>query len=178
MSTIDSKERTHTTDRATPRDGAQALGVMKSPTPAAQLAKFIGRYSPEIARAFEAARRKMRAHVPRGYELVYDNYNALGIGYGPGQKSSDVIVSIVAYPRWVTLFFLRGADLEDSQSLLQGTGKQVRRITLGSPDDLDESGIRELIAQALAPHSATLASCPRIRTVIKSAASKRRPRRP
>jgi hypothetical protein len=78
---------------------------MKSVSPPPQVAELIGKYTPEIARAFTASRRKIRAWVPRGYELVYDNYNALGIGYGPGQKASDVILSMVAYPRWVTLFF-------------------------------------------------------------------------
>lgn len=148
------------------------------PTPAAELAKFIGRYSPEIARDFKTARRKMRALVPNGYELVYDNYNALGIGYGPGQKASDVIVSIVAYPRWVTLFFLRGAGLDDPERLLQGKGTTVRSIRLQSPRDLDRPGVSRLIDQALTPYAAALACCPRTRTVIKAVAAKRRPRRP
>lgn len=144
----------------------------------AQLAEFIGRYSPEIARAFKVARRKMRALVPRGYELVYDNYNALGIGYGDGPKSSNVVVSIVAYPRWVTLFFLRGAGLSDPDSLLQGKGRQVRSIRLRAPEDLDEPKVVRLLHQALAPLQDSLAECPRLKTVVKSVASKRRPRRP
>ena len=96
----------------------KALGGMDTPSQAAQISQFIATYSPEIARTFKLARRKMRAFVPRGYELVFDNYNALGIGYGPGLKSSHVIMSIVAYPRWVTLVFMRGVTLDDPQSLL------------------------------------------------------------
>lgn len=147
-------------------------------TPALQVAEFIGRYTPEIARAFRASRRKMRALVPRGYELVYDNYNALGIGYGPGQKASDVILSIVAYPRWVTLFFLYGAKLNDPNSLLDGKGNRVRSIRLQSPDDLDQSDIKQLISQALTPHIEALGKCPRIETIVKSIAAKQRQRRP
>jgi hypothetical protein len=150
---------------------------MQPPTQV-QLSEFIGRYSPEIASAFKAARRKMRALVPRGYELVYDNYNALGIGYGGGQKSSDVVVSIVAYPRWVTLFFLRGASLKDPQSLLQGKGSRVRSIRLQAPDDLDDPRVIELIDTAFAPYAESLAACPKLKTVIKSVAANRRPRRP
>lgn len=48
-------------------------------TPASQVAELIAKYTPEIARFYSVSRRKMRAMVPRGYELVYDNYNALGI---------------------------------------------------------------------------------------------------
>jgi hypothetical protein len=147
-------------------------------TPASQVVKFIGKYSPDIAKAFTTGRRKMRALVPRGYELVYDNYNGLGIGYGPGQKASDPILSIVAYPQWITLFFLYGGELNDPRSLLEGAGKRVRSIRLQSPKDLDRSDIGQLISQALSPYADALAACPRIETIIKSSAKKQRPRRP
>lgn len=151
---------------------------MRSISPLPQVAELIGKYTPELARAFTASRRKMRALVPRGYELVYDNYNALGIGYGPGQRASDVILSIVAYPRWITLFFMYGANLIDPGSLLDGTGKRIRSIRLQSLDDLDRRDVKQLISQALAPHTEALAECPRIQTVVKSVAAKQRPRRP
>lgn len=151
---------------------------MKTRSTAAELSELIERYTPEIARDFKTDRRKMRAMVPRGYELVYDNYNALGVGYGYGQKSSSVIVSIVAYPRWINLFFMQGAKLKDPQSLLQGKGRQVRSIRLRSPADLDRSEVKALVAEALEPYSDVLAGCPRVQTVIKSVAAKRRARRP
>jgi hypothetical protein len=151
---------------------------MASVTPASQLTAFIGKYSPEIARALSASRRKVRALVPRGYELVYDNFNALGIGYGPGQKASDVVLSIVAYPRWVTLFFLNGRYLRDPSSLLSGTGSRVRSIRLQSPNDIDRSDIKGLIRQALAPHIEAMTGCPKIKTIVKSIAAKQRSRRP
>jgi hypothetical protein len=150
---------------------------MTTVTPASELAKLVANYSPEIARAFTVARRKMRAFVPRGYELVYENYNALAIGYGPGQKASHAILSIVAYPRWVTLFFLYGANLKDPKSILDGTGSRVRSIRLQSPNDLDGPDVQQLIAQALATHAEALAKCPRLTLVIRSVASKRRARR-
>ena len=110
--------------------------------------------------------------------MVFDNYNALGIGYGPGQKSSNVLVSIVAYPRWVTLFFLDGASLADPKSLLQGKGSQVRSIRLNSADDLDQPAVVRLIERSLAEHQEELEGCPRVKTVVKSIAAKRRARRP
>jgi hypothetical protein len=151
---------------------------MEPVSPASCLSGLVGRYPPEIARAFKSARRKMRALIPRGYELVYENYNALGIGYGPGQTASDAIVSIVAYPRWITLFFLYGASLKDPRGLLKGTGSRVRSIRLDSPSDLDRIEVRQLISCAIAPHAARLKQCPRLQLIVKSTASKRRPRRP
>jgi len=40
--------------------------------------------------------------------MVYDNYNALVIGFGPNDRPSLAIFSIVLFPRWVTLCFLQG----------------------------------------------------------------------
>jgi hypothetical protein len=151
---------------------------MTSVTPSAQLTSFIGKYTPEIARAFSACRRKIRKLVPGGYELVYDNFNALGIGYGPGQKASDVVISVVAYPRWVTLFFLDGRHLTDPHSLLSGTGTRVRSIRLQSPHDLDRPEVKRLIAQALAPHIGAMTNFPKIKTIVKAMSAKQRPRRP
>ena len=151
---------------------------MATPSEASQLAGFIGNYTPEIARSFRAARRKMHALIPRGFELAYENYNALAVGYGAGERASDALLSIVAYPRWITLFFLYGAGLKDPKSLLEGKGSRVRSIRLKSAQDLDRADIRKLISQALAPHRDALAECPRRRLIIKSISPKRRPRRP
>jgi len=50
----------------------------------------------------------MRARLPGAVELVYDNHNALAIGFGPTERASDAVFSIALFPRWVSLFFLRG----------------------------------------------------------------------
>jgi hypothetical protein len=73
-----------------------------------QLEAFLDRYNEDIAMAARRALRDLRRRVPGAMELVYDNYNALGIGFGPSERASEVILSIVAYPRWVTRFFLQG----------------------------------------------------------------------
>src|SRR5439155_3149680 len=80
-----------------------------------ELAAFLAKYTPE-----------MRERLPGAIELVYDNYNALVIGFGPTDRASDAIFSIALYPRWVRLFFLYGAKLRDPKKLLKGVGKIVR----------------------------------------------------
>ena len=104
----------------------------------AEVRRLLAEYTPEIARRMVAARRKLRSRIPRGFELIYDTYNGLGIGYGAAQKFSAPVVSLVAYPRWVTLFFLHGAQLDDPHELLQGQGSRVRSIRLASADMLDD----------------------------------------
>jgi Domain of unknown function (DU1801) len=144
----------------------------------ARLAKFIGRYAPETARSIKACRAKLHGLFPRGYELVYDNYNALVLGFGPTERASAAVLSLAAYPRWVTLCFLKGATLKDPESLLRGDGSQVRGIRLESPEDIDKPAVRALIAQAMGPLEAALTSAPPLVTIVKSESAKQRPRRP
>jgi hypothetical protein len=139
---------------------------------------LITRYTPEIAAATRECRRRLRAFVPRGYELVYDNYNALAIGYAPTDRASDAVVSIAAYPRWVTLFFLHGRTLVDPQALLKGSGSRVRSIRLKEPADLEAPAVVALLEQALATRGADFAAAPALATIVKSVSARQRPRRP
>jgi len=95
------------------------------------------------------------------------------VGFGPTDRASDALFSIALYPRWVTLFFLRGAKLRDPKKILKGSGKIVRQVVLESADDLDEPEVRELIKQAVGK-----TEFDERRMIIKSISKKQRPRRP
>src|SRR5271170_3592087 len=109
-----------------------------SVAPEVQLASFIAKFTPEIAAQAEAILATMRARYPTALELVYDNYNALAIGFGPTEKPSQAIFSIAVFPRWVTLFFLQGISLSDPDKVLKGTGSVVRHVVLKSVAMLDD----------------------------------------
>jgi hypothetical protein len=147
-------------------------------TPAKSLAGFIARYAPEVQRIAKAALRKMRARLPGACELVYENYNALAIGFGPTDETGDLILSITLYPRWVSLFFPAGATLDDPRKLLQGSGKKVRHIVLEDASTLDKPDVEALIAQAVAATRKAFTAGTRRRTIIKMVVAKTRPRRP
>jgi hypothetical protein len=144
----------------------------------ARIEDFIAKYTPAIAAQLRDARRCLRAHFPRGVEMVFDNYNALVLGIGPSDQSRESFISIAGYPKWVTLFFLDGAALDDPLGLLEGEGKQVRGIRLKAPADIDSPAIAALIAQAIVPHADALARAAPLSTVIKAEVDKQRPRRP
>ena len=139
---------------------------------------FVARYTPAIASQLRDARQRLRAHFPRGVEMVFDNYNALVFGIGPTDRTRESFISIAGYPKWVTLFFLDGAGLDDPAGLLEGDGKQVRGIRLRTPADMDTPAVHALIEQAIAPHRAALDAAPPLSTVIKAEVAKQRPRRP
>ena len=121
---------------------------MTSSTLDPRIADSLGKYSPAIETTLAEARTRLRAKFPRGFELVFDNYNALVFGISPTERASDSFVSVAGYPKWVTLFFLHGADLNDPAGLLEGDGKQVRSIRLRSPADLDTPEIDETKVKA------------------------------
>ena len=146
--------------------------------PEAEIAGFLAKYTPELRAQFKQTRARLRQHFPRGYELVYDNYNALAIGYSPAEGASQAVVSIAGYPRWVSLFFLQGKGLPDPTQRLQGSGSRVRSIRLASPATLDEPDVQALLALALGPHAPDFAAAPRLTTVVKSVSAKQRSRRP
>jgi len=139
---------------------------------------FVAKYTPEIAAQLRDARRRLRAHFPRGVEMVFDNYNALVLGIGPSERTRESFISIAGYPKWVTLFFLDGAALHDPEGLLEGDGKQVRGIRLKTPADMDTPAVLALIEQAIGPHRSALDAAPPLSTVIKADVARQRPRRP
>ena len=142
------------------------------------LAGFLAKYTPKVRAVAKAALVRMRKRLPGAVELVYDNYNALAIGFGPTEKASDAIFSIAVYPRWVSLFFLQGAKLDDPHGLLKGSGTRVRHIFLESAALLDEPAVRGLMARALASATRPLVGKGPRRILIKSVSAKQRPRRP
>src|ERR1035438_4975420 len=143
-----------------------------------QLDRFLDKYTPAIATLARACLAKMRARLPGAVQLVYDNYNALAIGFGPSERASEAIFSIALYPRWVTLFFLQGAGLPDPRRLLKGSGKVVRHIVLASAADLDLPAIQDLVAHALKRAEAGIDPPRAGRRRIRSISAKQRPRRP
>ncbi len=152
------------------------MGAPRSPQK--QLAAFIARYDPEIGALARAALAGLRKRLPGAVELVYDNYNALAIGFGPTERASEAILSIALYPRWVSLFFLQGATLPDPGKLLKGTGTRVRHIVLESASALEKPVVRALIAHALERAAKPLDGTRRGRIVIRSISAKQRSRRP
>ncbi len=147
-------------------------------SPEEQLDGFIGKYSPAVAAQARGALERLRARFPGAVELVYDNYNALAIGWGPSERASDVILSIALFPRWVSLFFMHGADLPDPHQLLKGSGRQVRHIVLASSHTLEQPAVQELIAEAVARAPVPLDGAQPRRLVVKSISARQRPRRP
>jgi hypothetical protein len=155
---------------------AQSLNTKKD-SPDSQIASFIAKFDPAIGKLVRAARAKLRKRFASAVELVYDNYNALVIGWGPTDRSTDAILSLAAYASGVNLYFIQGAQLRDPQKVLQGKGNQGRFVRLETVTQLDTPAIKTLIDDAIKQSLVPLAKSGRSYTVIKSISLKQRPRR-
>jgi hypothetical protein len=143
-----------------------------------ELAGFLAKFDPPIAAIAKAVLASLRKRLPNFLELVYDNYNALAIGFGPTERASDAVFSIALFPRWVSFFFLQAKGLPDPHGLLKGNGNRSRHIVLAGPADLDDPRIVELMRDALDLVSAVNRPQLPYRMIIKSVSAKQRPRRP
>jgi hypothetical protein len=150
---------------------------IKATSPVAQLNTMIARFDPAIQRIVQQARTKLRKRLPAAVELVYDNYNALAIGYGSSEKRGDLIVSLAVYARGVNLYFIYGIALADPQGLLLGSGNQGRFLRLESAAMLDRREIDELIEAAIGETDTPLPKRGKGYTVIKSVSPNTRRRR-
>ena len=85
---------------------------------------------------------------------------------------------MAAYPKWVTLFFLNGADLPDPKGVLEGSGSRVRSVRLAPITVLHSPPVQALLKRVIRQARSSLALAPPLTTVVKSVSAKQRPRKP
>jgi hypothetical protein len=148
----------------------------KTASAATQLATFLARFNPPIVTLATTARAKLRRVMPGAIEMIYDNYNALVIGFSPTERPSDAVCSLVIYPACVNLYFIRGAHLPDPAGILKGAGNQGRHIRLDhGAAILDTPAIGAVLAEAIAFGEVRFRG--RARLVIRAISKTQRPRR-
>ncbi|HEV7693382.1 MAG TPA: hypothetical protein VGO52_21280 [Hyphomonadaceae bacterium] len=147
----------------------------------ALLEAAIDKYDPKIAALGRKALGIMRKRLPGALEMVYDNYNALGVGFAGIEKAGKIPLSIVFYPRWITLFFLKGSALPDPEHRLEGKGSTVRSIRIETAKALTETFgdeyVDRLITAAVMHAGWTLDPRGKSRVIIRFVSPKQRPRR-
>ena len=162
---------------AGPPSGISMKSEKLSTPPARQVAAFLAKFDPKVAKVMRECRTEMRKLLPTANELVYDNYNFFVIGYATTERASDCIVSIAAAANGVILSFYQGASLPDPAKLLLGSGKQNRFIRLPTAAPLKSREVLKLIRTAAAKAKTPLPKKGGSQTIIKSISAKQRPRR-
>lgn len=150
---------------------------MSGESPAKRVAGFIAKFDPSVAKLARSAREALRKRFPTAVELVYDNYNALAMGFSSTERMSDVIVSVAVFPRGVNLYFMYGKSLPDPDGVLQGSGNQGGFVRLESRATLEQPAVKALLRAAVDDAEIPLPKKGRGYTVIKMVSAKQRPRR-
>ena len=52
------------------------------------------------------------------------------------------------FPTYASLYFNRGAELEDSSGLLEGGGAKMRAIRLRTPADAERPAVKRIVRKA------------------------------
>ena len=146
-------------------------------SPKKQIEGFIGKFDPAVAKLARLARRAMRQRFPTAVELVYDNYNALAIGFASTERTSTAIISVAVYASGVSLYFVYGRSLPDPKKLLQGSGTQGAFIRFTDLSVLDDPAVDALLAAAAKYAKPPLPNSGHGYTIVKSISAKQRPRR-
>ena len=145
--------------------------------PERELASFIAKFAPPMARLILEVRSALRKRLPAANELVYDNYNFFVIGYCSSDRASDCILSIAASAKGVALSFYYGSTLPDPAGILQGSGSQNRFVRIPHVDELARPEVEALIAAAVKQGKTPLPAKGTGHLIIKSISAKQRPRR-
>ena len=143
-----------------------------------QLDAFLSKYSSDIRDLARTMLERLRSLIPGAVEMVYDNYNALVIGFGPTERPSEAVISIALYPRWINLFFLNGIELTDPGKILKGSGKIVRHVVVKDASILEKAEIVKLIRESIRLAEPQFRRTDPRRLIIKSISAKQRPRKP
>jgi hypothetical protein len=115
-----------------------------------QIAELLEGKTPAMRQLYLDIHRLLLSALP---DLTYTTDCHDGVtSYGIRQYGYDGwgMAALAAHSKWVSLFFMRGVKLTDSEGLLEGSGKLLRHVKLRSPEQLAQQreALLALIATA------------------------------
>lgn len=113
---------------------------MSAETP---VAEYVKRVPASLRPTLQAGRRTIRKIAPKGTKETA--YRTWPIRYSANGMD---VCGIGDYPRWVSVYFFGGAELDDRDGVLEGTGKGMRHIKLREPKDAESPALKRMIRQA------------------------------
>lgn len=109
-------------------------------------AALLAPLTPEVAALVTAADDLVRRTDPDVVRVVWPHQRTVGYGVGP-KKMSEHYAYLAVHPRHVNLGCNHGAHL-DHGGLLEGTGRNMRKTTVRTVDDLADPRLVPLLRAA------------------------------
>lgn len=137
------------------------------------LLKFLKPFGDEITQLALWLREFVWDMYPRANELIYDNYNALAVGWSPTDRVGHTFCSFAVgrTSKNVHFGFYWGSEISDPEKKLLGQGNQYRYILVKSRTDFPKAYIKKLVKEAYANSLAKVKDPKQImegRTIVKS----------
>ena len=107
---------------------------------------LIRQLTPEVAELLTAADAVIRRTDPAVVRVVWPHQKTVGYGVGP-KKMSEHYAYIAVHPRHINLGCNYGAHLDDD-GLLEGTGQNMRKLTVRTSDTLDDPRVVSVLRAA------------------------------
>ncbi len=99
-------------------------------------ADLLAQLDPEVSALLVAADELVRRTDPDVVRFAWPHQKTVGYGVGP-KKMSEHYAYIAVHPKHINLGCNYGAHLDDG-GLLEGTGQNMRRMTVRTVDALDD----------------------------------------
>ena len=109
--------------------------------------QFLAAYPPALQALAEQLRTLIKRTIPNVDEAVYPGWRLIGYRVREGSRSR-YFCFVAPSPDRVALGFEYGVLLTNDTGLLEGDGTQVRYVTIRCAEDIRESGLAALIAEA------------------------------
>lgn len=107
------------------------------------VSEYVRRVPPALRPTLNAGRKTIKALAPKGTREIA--YRKWPMRYAVGDAP---VCGIGDYPRWIAVYFFRGAELDDPDGVLEGTGKNMRHIKLREPRDAESPALKRMLRQA------------------------------
>ena len=107
---------------------------------------LLAQLPPEVAALVTAADDLVRRTDPDVVRVVWPHQRTVGYGVGP-KKMTEHYAYLAVHPRHVNLGCNHGAHLDDG-GLLEGTGRNMRKMTVRSVDALADPRLVPLLRAA------------------------------
>ncbi|HTQ65827.1 MAG TPA: hypothetical protein VMI12_13595 [Puia sp.] len=129
------------------------------------LIKFLKPFDKDIREIALWLREFIWDQYPDSNELIYDNYNAVAVGWSPTDKVGDTFCSIaVGTNKHVHFGFYWGSRIADPEKMLLGNGNQYRYITVKDKREFPKTYIKKLMKEA---HAYSLGKMKEKKQVLK-----------
>ena len=114
------------------------------------LLKFLKPFDEEIKEIVLWLREFVWDLYPNTNELIYDNYNALAIGWSPTDRVGHIFCTIAVgrTSKNIHFGFYWGSEIADPEKKLIGEGKQYRYILVRNKKEFPKSYFKKLLKEA------------------------------